>query len=124
MSFKAVFSSVRPSTIKAAVIAAAAGGALLGAALPAQADPEFPKLTVDYQDLNLSREPDVERLYARLRGAARSVCSSWDGRTLYERMQYRQCFDSALTAAVNDVNVTVLTRLHGASESQRIAQRR
>lgn len=124
MSFKSVLRSARPSVIKAAVIGAAITGTLLGATLPAHASSEFPKLKVAYQDLDLTRDQDVERLYSRLRSAARSVCSSWDGRTLFERMQHRQCFDSALTEAVSDVNVTQLTKLHGASETQRIAQRR
>ena len=124
MSSKAIFGSARPNAIKAAVIAAAAVGTLLGAALPAHADVDSRKLTVEYQDLDLTRDTDVQRLYSRLRGAAKSVCSSMNGRTLFERLQYRECFDTALNEAVSDVNVTQLTKLHGASETQRIAQRR
>jgi UrcA family protein len=124
MSFKAIFRSARPTSIKAAILGTAALSSLLGMALPAQADVPAKQLAVEYQDLDLTREQDVKRLYSRLRAAARSVCGSLNGRTQFERGQYRECYDESVTNAVNEVNVTQLTKLHGSSsESQRIAQR-
>jgi UrcA family protein len=123
MSSKAVSRSARPTAIKAAVIGAAAIGTLLGLAIPAQADVPAQQRSVDYQDLDLTRDQDVKRLYSRLRGAARSVCSSLNGHTQFERLQYRECFDQALTVAVNQVNLAQLSKLHGSSENPRIAQR-
>jgi UrcA family protein len=124
MSSKTVSRSARPLSIQAVVIGAAALGAFLGLAIPAHADVPPKQQSVDYQDLDLTREQDVQRLYSRLRGAARGVCSSVDGRTRFERAQYRECYDQALTRAVNEVNVTQLSKLHGSSATPRVAQRR
>jgi UrcA family protein len=124
MSFKAVSRSARPASIKATVLGAAAISALFGFAIPAQADVAAKQLVVQFQDLDLTRQQDVKRLYSRLRSAARTVCSPLDGRTQFERAQYRECQDQSLNNAVSEVNVPQLTRLHGSDENQRIAQRR
>jgi UrcA family protein len=121
MSFKAFLRGAPPTSFKAAIIGAAALGALLGAATPALSDPEPKQVKVDFQDLDLARQQDVQRLYSRLKSAARSACSPLQGREQFRRAQFRECFDTSLAAAVNEVNVTQLSKLHG--DGQKLAQR-
>lgn len=126
MSFNKVssLSRSRSTFIKASLLAAACSATLLGFSIPAHADTPAREVKVDFEDLNLSKEQDVQRLYTRLRSATRSVCSSLDGRTQWERAQYRQCYDDALAQAVDDVNAVQLTRLHDANGNLRVAQQR
>jgi UrcA family protein len=121
MSFKSFYRGARPGSWRAAFIGAATLGTLLGAATPALADPEPKQVKVDFQDLDLARQQDVQRLYSRLKSAARSACSPLQGREQFRRLQYRECFDTSLANAVNEVNITQLSKLHGAD--QKLAQR-
>jgi UrcA family protein len=124
MSLQKSLRSARPASIAAAIIGAAGIAALLAPAISAQADVPAKQKMIEYQDLDLTHEEDVQRLYSRLRSAARSVCGNLNGRTQFERTQYRQCFDQSLNAAVTAVNLTQLSKLHGSNDKLRIAQRR
>jgi UrcA family protein len=126
MSFNKVSSLSRPRStlIRASLVAATIGATMFGLSMPAQAETPAPRIKVDFDDLNLSNEQDVKRLYTRLRGASRSVCSGLNGRRQWEREQFRQCYDAALARAVDEVNVAQLSRLHDAKGNQRTEQRK
>jgi UrcA family protein len=115
----------RSTVVKASVLAAAISTATMSLAIPAYAEGRIPQATIDYQDLNLTRGKDVQRLYSRLKHAAKQVCASWDGRQQYERTQFRQCYDEALTNAVGEIDVPQLSALHQSNGGElRVAQQR
>lgn len=99
--------------------------ALLVLAMPARADnpgmkganlAESNSLRVAYGDLNLASQAGVDTLYARLRSAAKRVCSPReDIRNLLRHREWRQCMRSALDGAVGDLNVPALSRTHQAA---------
>ena len=69
---------------------------------------------VNYSDLNLDRPGDVAVLYARIQGAARTVCkismsATWDNSLI---THYRQCIQATVDKAVHGVNNDALTALH------------
>jgi UrcA family protein len=88
-------------------ICAASGSAAL-AAEPSQ------RLTkiVHYGDLNLDSEQGARALYARLRGAARQVCSPLESIEMARRRQWQECFNNAVADAVGQVNKSMLSALH------------
>src|SRR5271170_7639158 len=55
---------------------------------------------VNYGDLNLDSEQGAKVLYARIRSAAGTVCSSLEGRGLTEKKVWQGCFDNAVAGAV------------------------
>jgi UrcA family protein len=67
---------------------------------------------VRYGDLNLDSDQGAKVLYARIRGAAGSVCASLEGRDLTEKMLWQGCFDKAVAGAVGQVNQARVTALH------------
>ena len=73
---------------------------------------EVPSIVVKYGDLNLKSSAGVKTLHARLRTAAKQVCSPLDGRVLGERGQFEGCVTGAVSRAVADVGNPNLTRLH------------
>jgi UrcA family protein len=102
---------------KSTALIVAAGLLALGCALiggQAQAaDPQQPLTkTVVYGDLNIDSEQGAKVLYARLRNAARDVCSPFEGRDLIQKSLWRSCFDNAVAAAVAQVNKAGVTALH------------
>ena len=73
----------------------------------------YKSMTVRYDDLNLSNPKGVERLYARIRRAAKAVCSDPGGASLPAfRYQAKRCADQAIDAAVKSVNNRILTAMH------------
>jgi UrcA family protein len=108
--------TITTQSISAASILAAGFIALSGAAtvVPAQAAEPAQSHTqiVRYGDLNLDSEQGAEVLYTRIRGAARNVCSSLDGRNLTEKKRWQGCFDKAVARAVVQVNKARVTALH------------
>ena len=74
-------------------------------------------MAVDFADLNLSREADVDKLYARLQRASKEVCQRQNGREHYQRRLYRECYAEALERAVSSINAVQLTKLHAARDS-------
>lgn len=86
---------------------------LAGAADVSVANSEEPKsVTVHYGGLDLANGKGAEALYSRLRGAARQVCATLDGRELRQKAAYRSCYNEALGNAVNQVNREAVTVLH------------
>lgn len=87
------------------------------AALPfaagATAPSDPPAVHVQFADLDLSHDAGVERLYARLRRAATTVCSLHaDIRDLRATELERTCVATALDRAVADVHSARLSARH------------
>jgi UrcA family protein len=91
------------------------------AALPAAADGRFVEesLEVRYTDLDLDKEAGVANLYARLRNAAKQVCSVDSGPSpLFLSSSQRACVTAALDEAVANVDRPAVTAYHAARASQ------
>ena len=88
--------------------------AVLGSAsVVAAADRESnPSMTVHYEGLNLSSTQGAAQLYARLQGAARQVCASFEGRELSRHAKWTACYNEALSRAVAQINQANVTALH------------
>jgi len=90
----------------------------LAGAAPALAPEPAPELrsvqsvTVSYRDLNLMSVDGVVTLDQRIHGAARMVCG-YEGRSLMEQRQWRDCYQGATARAVASVNNPLLTAVHG-----------
>jgi UrcA family protein len=64
-------------------------------------------------DLDLDRRTDAQTLYERIRYAARTICStdelSFDAQ---KRRHWRECVESAIDDAIEQVNAPLLMALH------------
>ncbi len=72
-------------------------------------------VTVPAADLNLGDEQGVEKLYQRLKAAAREICGPQSHQTagsLRLSKINKQCYHQALEGAVNRVKNDKLTELH------------
>ncbi|MBV6424589.1 MAG: hypothetical protein NAOJABEB_02402 [Steroidobacteraceae bacterium] len=98
--------------IGAAALAALAGSATLFAGTDAGNNVVQRSVTVHYQDLNADSQAGAERLYARLKAAARRACGSESGRDLAAVSDYNHCRADALSTAVARVGSRTLTALH------------
>jgi UrcA family protein len=67
-------------------------------------------VVVKYGDLDLATKDGISKLHARLRGAAKQVCSPLDSRVLGLRDQYDACVSDAVKRAVADVGNPNLAR--------------
>ena len=76
----------------------------------ANADSPPETLTVQFGDLNLNNAQGVDALYKRIKNAAKSVCSHFEGRTLKEKRLYSDCVETALSTAIARVDRPVLSR--------------
>jgi UrcA family protein len=85
--------------------------AVLGLALNVAYGDEVPKtVTVQFADLDLSKDAGLARLFDRVKGAAERVCSGHrGGTTLRDKQQYDACVDFALSNAVARVDRPELT---------------
>src|ERR1700722_10749514 len=101
------------ASILATAIVAFAGVSKGGAAMAAE--PVTYSKRVTYGDLNLESAEGASVLYARLRRAAREVCSSLDGRELTLWSAWETCVNDALNSAVTQVNKPTVTALHNQS---------
>ena len=83
-----------------------ASAAVLGLALNAAYGEEAPKtVTVQFADLDLSKDAGLAMLFDRMKGAATRVCSGHRGGTaLRDTQQYAACVDFALSNAVARVD--------------------
>jgi|HubBroStandDraft_6_1064221.scaffolds.fasta_scaffold1536300_2 UrcA family protein len=90
----------------ALVCAAGSGGAMA-----AESSQLLTKI-VHYGDLNLDSEQGAQALYARLRGAAREVCSPLESAEISRQRLWKNCFNNALANAVGQVDKTTLSTLH------------
>jgi UrcA family protein len=120
----AMQTAIKTPSITTACILTAAFFALGGAAMGGKAQAAEPAQSfatiVAYGDLNLDSEQGARMLYARLRNAAQSVCSSLEGRNLIEKRLWQACFDKAVDSAVVQVNKTSVTALHNQMVSHSI----
>ncbi|MBP6379510.1 MAG: UrcA family protein [Sphingorhabdus sp.] len=91
--------------LMAATIASAAYGMMVTAPLAHAARPgtEYAMAVVHYDDLELSKEKDVEQLLRRVKRAARNVCTPGGVAVRYSAKAQRQCFDATLRKAMIDV---------------------
>jgi UrcA family protein len=99
--------------MKSLVLMLAAG---LSASLASAAtvDDELETVVVRYSDLDLSRPSDAQRLYARIKNAARVACGDVGLEQLAQRASFERCKAQAVTAAVEHVNSTRVTQLRQA----------
>ena len=73
---------------------------------------------VAYGDLNLESPKGVEVLYARLRNAAREVCTPFEGRDLSRQVLWGTCYEHAISAAVSAINKPAVTAYHNQAVRQ------
>jgi UrcA family protein len=100
----------RNTVAAAAVFLALSGLSAIGTA-------NIPELTIEservsYADLNLNKSADAQTLYARLRRAAENVCGDLRRKSLQEMVVERECKESALERAVNEVGNRQLSDIH------------
>lgn len=98
---------------------------LLSATLPggyAQADTDdVRQVKVSFAELDLSKPAGARVLYRRLQNAASRVCGARDSIT-YNSRSTRECYDTALSNAVMDVNSPLLSQIHGI-QMERVARK-
>jgi len=98
--------------LAAVVFCVVSSGSFGSSALAAERTGEAPSINVGYADLDLNTADGVEALYARLRTAARRVCSQHEGRALINAFEWQACYDQALSTAVSKVKSESLSALH------------
>lgn len=74
----------------------------------------YKPVVVHYSDLDLSRSPDVQRLYGRIKRAANMACGGRPAVDLERIRAFEQCSDLAITNAVASVKSAQLTDFHQA----------
>lgn len=80
---------------------------------PARAEPTGVDIVVNYADLDLSEPDGARTLYARLKRAAGKACGHRPSPLeLREFRAFQDCYDSALTKAVQRVDSKQLYALH------------
>jgi UrcA family protein len=76
----------------------------------AYAEPAPKSLTVQFADLDLSKNEGAATLFNRIKGAAMRVCSSHSGgKTILDKQRHAACVDLALSNAVARVDRPELT---------------
>jgi UrcA family protein len=105
-------SSIRSIGLHTALAAISCGVALTTTAMADQSDGEPLTKVVSYGELNLNSESGARTLYGRLQMAARQVCAPFDGGTIRQRTNWRECFDQAIARSVKEVDQPVLTAYH------------
>lgn len=90
-------------------------------ALAATADtfPDANSVVVRYDDLNLANPAGIEKLYRRIRTAAKIVCGGSESRSLQAMQLASQCRERAIDDAVSTVNNRVLTAMHKEKTTRR-----
>src|SRR5579862_4803812 len=90
-------------------------------AQPAQSDATTASQKVYYSDLKLDSPADIERLYGRIKLAARNVCNLLvtDLEQSGQRMLWQACFKSSVATAVARVNDRRLTAMHLQAQPKR-----
>ena len=96
----------------ASICAASFSGAVIGNKAQATQPPQADTVIVGYGDLNLDTEQGAKVLYARLRGAARTVCAAFEDRDFKRMTLWKSCFDKAVASAVVQINKSTVTALH------------
>ena len=113
------------TTLRDNVLLALATAAFLGTSaesLCAPADPlaaTAPHMTIRFRDLNLSDARDVEKLYLRIRLAAKMVCNEASSSSDGSRMSHwTRCFNATIDDAVVRINRPTLTALHNSKTKE------
>jgi UrcA family protein len=79
-----------------------------------------PSILVSYQDLDLARPADAQRLYQRIEHAAAAACS--DAPPAFElarHLAWSRCYDAAVDSAVLQVRSPELLAIYRSSRAQR-----
>jgi UrcA family protein len=127
------FESMKPlqlvtvATVARRVAFVALAGAAMFAASANAADNAADEVTMEkrivtYSDLNLQNQSDAAELYARLRRAANSVCSTFEAPTIRVVTERNECVDEALSNAVAKVDNYAVTALHAKVSRVRVAE--
>ena len=69
---------------------------------------------VRYTELDLAKPAADEKLYQRIKAAARQVCRGFEGRELSQVKPHKDCIDSAVSHAVAQVNHPQFTAYYAA----------
>jgi UrcA family protein len=77
-----------------------------------------PTRTVRYADLNLENVRDAKTLYARIKGAAKSVCSSSSPSGSNNQGAWKRCYHDAVSTAVVRVNNPLVTAVHAGTRKR------
>ena len=101
-------SAVRMAALVGCFIAATFTG-VAGAASPAT---DVPSVVVRFADLNLGTERGVRTLYARIAGAARTVCPDALISDLHSAARIHACQQQAIARAVREVNAPLLAAVY------------
>ena len=110
---------------KHAALAAIGAAALSLFSMSASAQLPNPQQQVDFDDLNLAKSQDTERLYRRLRTASLNVCNDFrKAKSVVMRERHRDCVSRALSCAVETIGHPSLTALHAAKHDTTLAQRK
>jgi UrcA family protein len=110
---------------KHAVLAAIGAASLSLFSITASAALPVPQQQVDFDDLDLAKSQDTERLYRRLRTASLNVCSDFRrSKSALMRERHRDCVSRALSVAVETIAHPSLTALHAAKHDTKLAQRK
>jgi UrcA family protein len=79
---------------------------------------EAPSRHVSYADLNIDSQNGAEALYARIRYAARSVCTQYESPQLDRRSVWQSCVSKSVDAAVAKINNRMLSSIHNSSNAK------
>ncbi|WP_116809951.1 UrcA family protein [Steroidobacter cummioxidans] len=105
-----------------AFTALACGAAAHASDVPAAEAPAA--TTVQYSDLDLSKQADAQALYSRLQRAADRVCVQYKELRNLDRMKlYNECYQDTLARAVANVDHAMVNAAYVADERVRIASR-
>lgn len=77
------------------------------------------RVKVDYQDLDLRQTDHADRLYQRLRYAARDACREHGRRDLAARSAEQRCVVAALDRAVRSIDKPLVTAAHEKFQSSK-----
>lgn len=115
----------RARSVSKQLVCTAAVAALLSMfAVSASAQIEPPRQKVEFNDLDLTKDQDTQRLYRRLRTAASEVCAQFNGyRNAQMRALRAECINNALTGAVETIGNESLTALHTKRNAGTMARR-
>lgn len=75
-------------------------------------------IAVKTGDLDLSRDAGRRAAYARLEAAARRVCGGYDRRDQHARSAWKECYETALSAAVASLDSEPLAALHARATAE------
>jgi UrcA family protein len=89
-----------------------------------QSDAAIAKAVVNYADLDLSNQADVQSLYARLQRASARVCGDYkDLHSLKMKRSYSVCYQESLGRAVDEVKHSAVTAMFVADSRIKMAGR-